>query len=317
MKKSTKIIFCVVLSVVLLVGLLLGGVYLWSKLYFYDFYSNSQRTFTIPGLNSGFIPQGFEYLADSETFLVSGYMKDTSQPSRVYVIPPEGDRTCVELLTADGEAYTGHCGGIAVQGEYVYLSSEGELSVFSLTDILSGGQAKQIGAVPTDDRVSFCTFVDGYLLIGTFYYPEYYETPEKYHVTTPSGDENPSLIWIYQADEQADFGIDPSPVAALSVREKVQGVAINDQGQVILSTSWGMASSTLWLYDIDERVGQIDGIPLYYLDSESLVASVKAPPMAEEMVYLDGKLYIMTESACTKYIFGNFIDARRVYAYEF
>ena len=55
-------------------------------------------------------------------------------------------------------------------------------------------------------------------------------------------------------------------------------------------------------------------LPLYALDSVSLEATYKIAPMSEELFMKDGKLYIMCESACSKYIFGNFIGGRWCYA---
>jgi hypothetical protein len=40
------------------------------------------------------------------------------------------------------------------------------------------------------------------------------------------------------------------------------------------------------------------------------------PPMSEEVVCRDGKVYVLFESACTKYIYGNLIRGTHVYAYE-
>lgn len=319
MKKSVKIPLCILAGLLALVLILVAGVFCWSKINYRQYYSNSIRSISIPGLGAGFVPQGFEYEQTEEVFLVSGYMKDSTKSSRIYVVSSKGKKLATtELLDADGQPYTGHCGGIAINGDYIYISSEDELSVFSLTDVLAGGTATQLGGVEIGERVSFCTYHDGYLLAGAFEYEGYYDTPDYHHVTTPAGDENTALIWIYQADENGTFGVDPQPVAALSVREWVQGIAITDEGQLILSTSWGLNSSGLWLYDMDtSRVGEVNGVPLYYLDSENLVQTVKAPPMTEEMVYLDGRVYIMTESACTKYLFGNFIDGRTVFAYKF
>lgn len=319
MKKIVKIPLCILAGLLALVLILVAGVFCWSKINYHQYYSNSIRSISIPGLNDGFVPQGFEYLSDSGQFLVSGYMKDISKSSRIYVVNDKGKKVATtELLQADGQAYTGHCGGIATNGEYLYISSEEELSVFSLADVLSGGTATQLGSIEIGERVSFCTYYDGYLLAGAFEYEGHYNTPDYHHLTTPAGDENTALVWIYKADENGVFGIDSQPVAALSVREWVQGLAITDEGRIVLSTSWGLNDSGLWLYDMDtSRVGEVNGVPLYYLDSANLVETVKAPPMTEEMVYLDGRVYVMTESACTKYIFGNLIDGRTVFAYQF
>jgi hypothetical protein len=37
--------------------------------------------------------------------------------------------------------------------------------------------------------------------------------------------------------------------------------------------------------------------------------------MAEEMVWLDGKVYILTESASMKYLFGKLMSGHHVYSY--
>ena len=92
-------------------------------------------------------------------------------------------------------------------------------------------------------------------------------------------------------------------------------------GKMMLSTSWGLSASYLYEYDLKRAsVGEIEingaKVPLKYLDSACLTESIKAPPMAEEIVYLDGKVIIMTESASKKYIFGNFTSGRRVRSFE-
>lgn len=321
MKKAGKIASRVLLGLVCLILLVMIGAFAWSKIYYHTFYSDAERSFSIPGLWSGFIPQGFEYDEKSESFLISGYMKDGVSASRIYVVPKDGEAHYAELKTEDGEDYTGHCGGVAVNGSFVYISATKKICVFDIDDVLSDGEAKQIGSISNGERMSFCTYVNGYLLSGSFYRAGNYETPDYHHVTTPAGDENPALIWIYKADESAEFGIDSTPIAALSVRGLVQGVEVTDDGKVILSTSYGLSSSALWLYEMDDRKGSVtvDGkeTPLYYLDRENLVESVTAPPMTEEILWLDGRVYIMTESACTKYIFGKLIDGSHVFGYRF
>lgn len=319
MKKVTKVLTRILLTLLCIALVIWIGAFCWSKVYYHDFYKDADRSIAIPGLGDGFVPQGLDRLEESNAFVISGYMKQNDQASRIYVIEEDGNRICTELLDEKGQAYTGHCGGVAINGDHVYISSEGELSVFATADILAGGQAKQQGSIPIGERVSFCSFQNGYLLTGAFYYAGHYDTPEHHHVTTPAGDENPALIWVFKADENGTFGIDPKPVAALSVREKVQGITVCEDGKVLLSTSWGMSSSELWLYEPDTRMGTVEGknVPLYYLDSANLVETVVAPPMSEEPLWLDGKVYVLTESACTKYIFGNLIDGRHLFAYSF
>ena len=45
-----------------------------------------------------------------------------------------------------------------------------------------------------------------------------------------------------------------------------------------------------------------------------MTATFDAAPMAEEIVFVNGKLLIMSESASMKYIFGNFTGGRWCYA---
>lgn len=322
MKKVFKMILRIFLAVICLALVASLCVFGWSKIHYRDFYKDSQRCFAIPGLSSGFVPQGFDYDEDGQFYLISGYMKDTTQSSRIYVVGEDGSKKCTELLDENGEPFTGHCGGVAINGDYLYLPSDkNSLVVYSLTEVLEKDQAKQVGTFETGERTSFCSFENGYLITGAFYRAGSYETPEYHHLTTPAGDENHAIISIYKADEEAVFGVDPNAVAALSVRDQVQGIVVTDDGKIVLSTSWGLNSSELYLYEMDDRVGsvQVNGaqVPLYYLDSANLLESVTVPPMSEEMVYKDGRVYVLTESACTKYLFGNFIDGRYVFAYQF
>lgn len=57
-------------------------------------------------------------------------------------------------------------------------------------------------------------------------------------------------------------------------------------------------------------------VPIYYLDKSNLVNTVTVPPMSEEIVYKDGKIYIMCESASNKYIFGKLTSGRKLLSWQ-
>ncbi len=285
-----------------------------------SFFGNADAVFRAPGLTTGFVPQGFHYLQDRDTYLFSGYMKDHSA-ARIYIRDAEGKLRFVELTNEDGSAYDEHAGGVTVSGDFVYLPGKMGVDVFRLSDILEGETAQMIGKIAGEYDTDCCTFYNGYLFVGDFYYPETYETPLAHRVTTPAGEENKAIIAVYKADPDAEFGVDPQPVAAISIREKVQGIGFTEDGEMVLSTSYGFASSYLWFYawdDLRQGVLELDGreVPLYYLDSANLTHSVEMPPMSEEVVCKDGKVYVLFESACTKYLYGNLIRGDKVYAYE-
>ncbi|MBR4076876.1 MAG: hypothetical protein IKK25_08470 [Lentisphaeria bacterium] len=299
----------------LLVVLNVGVTWIYS-----DFFGDADAAFRIPGLNTGFVPQGIHYLQEQDTWLVSGYMKDHSS-ARIYIRDADGNTRFVELMNGDGSAYDEHAGGVTVNGDYVYLPGTVGVDVFRLTDIMAGQTAKSIGKIAMEYDGDCCTFYNGYLFVGDFYYPEAYKTPEEHRVTTPAGDENKAVIAVYKADPAAEFGIDPRPVAAISIHDRVQGIGFTEDGQIVLSTSYGFNDSQLWFYDSDEaRQGRVElmgnDVPLYYLDSVNLTHCVAMPPMSEEVVCKDGKVYVLFESACTKYLYGNLIRGTHVYAYE-
>ncbi len=284
-----------------------------------DFFFNADGAFRIPGLHSGVVPQGFHYLADRDVYLMSGYMKDHSS-ARIYIREADGKTRFVQLQNADGSTYDEHAGGVTVNGDFVYLPGKMGVDVFRLSDILEGETAQMIGKIPGEYDTDCCTFYNGYLFVGDFYHPETYETPADHRVTTPAGDENKAIIAVYKASDTAEFGVEPQPVAAISIREKVQGIGFTEDGKIVLSTSYGFASSGLWFYEPDEaRQGSLtlmgSQVPLYYLDSANLTHNVQMPPMSEEVVCMNGKVYVLFESACTKYLYGNLIRGDQVYAY--
>lgn len=316
MKRAGKVL----LVLLIIAAVVLAGFHIGVTALYWDYFRNADAAFRVPGLRDGFVPQGFTYVEEGGYHLASGYMEDHSA-SRVYVRDGNGKVRYVQLKNIDGSDYTAHAGGIAVNGAFAYLPGEQGIDVFRLSDLLEKEQAKCIGIIPMEYEGDCCTFYNGYLLVGDFYRPEVYETPQNHHITTPAGDQNPAVIAVYRADASAEFGLDQQPIAAISVREQVQGIGITQEGEIVLSTSYGFASSYLWFYSWDEaRQGTLElqgrEVPLYYLDGANLTHSVEMPPMSEEVVCRDGKVYVLIESACTKYKFGNLIRGSQVFAYE-
>ena len=316
LKFVRNILACLlVLVLVVLLALRVGVTVMYR-----DFFFHSEAVFRIPGLDSGVVPQGFHYLPEQDAYLMSGYMKDHSA-ARIYIRQADGTTRFVKLQNADGTAYDQHAGGVTVNGDFVYLPGTMGVDVFRLSDILEGDTAKMIGKVDMEYDADCCSFYNGYLFVGDFYHPETYETPADHRITTPAGDENKAVIAVYKASETAQLGVEKQPVAAISIREKVQGIGFTDDGKIVLSTSYGFATSHLWFYQPEEtRQGSLtlmgSSVPLYYLDSDNLVHTVEMPPMSEEVVCMDGKVYVLFESACTKYKYGNLIRGTHVYAYE-
>jgi hypothetical protein len=329
--KIALIALCAILAFVLLVLLLAPVV---TTIIFHDFFKDAEKEFRIPGQADGMVSQGFTYLHEQKSYLQCGYMADGVSASRIYIIPEfEPEKTYyVELYTDDGTPYTGHTGGISVSGDFVFLANDGEgdanrvwvLSIYYLLASENGSRYTMTTYFHPETRAAYC-YVDGdYLWVGEFHRPVDYPTKES-HTFSVSGDvEHHALICAYPLDDTSATGIKAGvPALLLSVTGQVQGMVRTEDGGFILSTSYGLSKSHLIFYknilanqESADNALEIDGtnVPVWYLDANHLIRDLEAPPMSEEMVVRDGRVYYLTESACKKYIFGNFIRGRHVYS---
>ena len=316
------------LSVLLVLVLLILAFNVFLNIVFFDFFSGSRDMGELEGISDGFVHQGLDYV--DGTFLTAGYMKEKG-PSRIYRTKDGKSLGYTELLKENGDAYTRHAGGITHSGEYLYLAGSTGFDVFPLEDVLNGEPTTTcLGTVESFNDPAWCTAYGGYIFGGSFacsdddsYVPEANEV-----MTSPDGSVNNSIITIFKLDGNAKLGIDPAPVAVISSGDKVQGACFTEDGNLILSTSWGLTVSKFLFYNLKDATAEgtailgksedSDGVcvPVYYLDSRTLTYTLKSIPMAEEIVIVDGRMYIMNESASHKYLFGNLIGGRRFYAYE-
>ena len=328
MKKELilKIVICVVAAIVLTAIAILAAFSIGEKIMFNDFYSNAERFGKIPGLWSGYVPQGYCSVEGHNVRLGCGYMSN-GKASRIYVIPNDGSRAVfVEMKNADGSDNTGHTGGIAVCGDVVYVTSSAGCDIFSYADITDGdGKATKKGEFSTILDPAYCVIHDGKLYVGSFYREGNYETPEEQRLTTPTGDKNTAFLAVYTLDTASGLPTSETPDLIYSTTGLVQGAAFTDDGRIILSTSYGFAKSHLYVYDLSKAEVQEEtciekesetSVPLCFLDSACLSDTIEAPPMSEEIIYENGKVYVMTESACIKYFFGKITTGNYVYGYS-
>ncbi len=353
--KGVLIGIAIFLAVILVA---VGGFKLYDYIGAAEFYNNSEAVFKTPGVSdSNFVPQGMTYNEDIDTFFFTGYMGKPilgelgdDVASRVYVRKPDGNVTFTRLLNADGTPYTDHTGGVEFFGDYVYVTGEDShgLDVFSAEDILAGkSETKMLGTVKTYNSPAHCYVYEfegqKYIMAGSYHKDEtVYLTPDHERITTPAGDKNTSVMTVFKLDESAEFGVQPDPVAIISAREMIQGICITPDGQMVISSSWGLATSNLFFYDLSKaqceenyryngeiKYGDLESgevvdvenfdftIPCYYVDSSCLVDTVVAPPMSEELVCLDGKIIVFCESACNKYLFGKLTTGFSTYGYKY
>ena len=332
MRKGLRIMFIVVASLVALVAVVLLAFRLVMRIPVSSYYRASEKAFVIPGLDEDFVPQGFHYDQENGYFLVSGYSGKSGMPSTIYVLNAENGNIVGKALLhkEDGGVFTGHSGGIARNGAYIYIAGGSGrcLYVFSYSDILAagmGGQVNRLGkfSLKYSDEdyqgTSFVSVSGDRLIVGEYRTETDYSYPDSHKVTTAAGDMHGGLAMEFMLDPNGPYGISANPTRVFTIRDYVQGIWM-ETGKIYLSTSHGLTHSLIYVYDenraVEEGTIQIIGrtLPLYSLDSASLEATYKIAPMSEELFMKDGKLYIMCESACSKYIFGNFIGGRWCYA---
>lgn len=334
--KKVFAIFGIILGAIIVFLLLaLLCIHLFTPVVFNGFFSNADVEYPIPGLSDGLVTQGYAYVKESDAYLQCGYMADHVSASRIYVTYGENVESSkyVELYASDNTPYTGHPGGITQYGNFVWISNDGAgddncVWVISLADILAaenGGKITLTTKFHPETRSAYC-YADGkYLWVGEFRDDDKYPTVAS-HEFQVSGGTNYALVCAYPLDPSTEYGIEISgdaiiPELALSVTDMVQGFTHTGDGRFILSTSYGLKKSHLLIYNIttnqpDESIS-ISGVdvPVYFLDADNLSRDVEMPPMSEEIFWKDGRVYVLFESACQKYIFGNFTRGRHIYSF--
>ena len=345
-KTKGQVFGIMIVTLIILALLIVAGFNIRQFVLYKDFYRNSEKAMPIPGLWDGVVPQGFEY--DGETFYMSGYMKDGGS-SRIYAFDEKGEKVrYANLIKDNGRADDTHAGGFAIWDDFAYLATDGIVKIYDKADLTAaleqnGGTLAPIHKMKTPVEPAFAYVSEnGYLFIGEFYEPDDYETDKSHHVKTDCGDEHQAFIAVYKLSKDAEFGVESNvPYALYSIPNNVQGMCITEDGNIALITSLGLTDSQAYIYIdpangkyspikpytvVDEVVtgrtyrftldNKIYDIPVYCLDSYKLHTTWTMPPMAEEPVYKDGKIYVMYESASMKYLFGKISGGNNVYVFS-
>ena len=305
MKKFLKIL-SIFFAVIIGAAVLFWGGLNVAKFFIYsEYYDINSNVCINPGLNDGFVCQGITASEEHGLILVSGYMKDHS-PSRIYVTN-ENNEDYFVTVNENGKAYDGHAGGIAYHGGFVYLAGEDAVRVIEMDDILNAGNGAVVNTletVPVNNQASFAFADDNYLYVGEFHDGDSYVTEHPFE--TPGG-KNHAIVSRYTYDNITE------PDLIYSIPNKVQGFCITADGEMVLSTSFGLNDSYFYVYDADDAVNSglvLDGAPVYFLGQ--CKNEIKAPAMSEGLAIFNDEVITLFESACDKYIFGKFFFANHI-----
>jgi hypothetical protein len=251
-------------------------------------------------------------------------MSDKSA-SRIYTVSDK--ETYVTLQKEDGTPDTNHAGGLAVYGDYLYLTDGEYISVYLLADVLNaptGAAVTPVYRFSTGLPGAFVHVAGDRMYVGEFYRKENYPTEETHYMTTDAGDAHHAVMAVYALSEDAEYGFASDfPGYVYSITGLAQGVCLTDSGRLCVSTSYSVASSHIYIYE-DPAQYEADGVfdingtavPLYYLDSNHLKETVTLFPMSEELTLYNGRIYVMCESACNKYIFGKLTGNDTLYSFQ-
>ncbi len=315
LKRIGRALLLVLCAVVLLFALAWGGLFAARAVVYREYLSQKEVESRIPALAEGFVPQGLA-VGEDGLFLHSGYHAKSGALQLFYC---KGDAVKELIPTLDGVPMKGHGGGISIAGEFVYLADGGCVSVLSLAAMQKAADGAEVAVqkqIEVDTSASFC-FSDGKsLYVGEYYRPGNYELDLTHAYTTPSGEQNRALVQRYALSESGEW-LDSTPLCALSIPAEVQGIAVAEDGGVMLSCSWGLASSRLQIHEAPKDSGTTvtlsdNTMPLYYLDSTTHTKTITLPAFSEGLDIANGRVYVTFESACNKYIVGKLFFADKV-----
>ena len=330
--KAKKVIVTILVVLAALIAIVLIGARIYFRAPVSSYYKASEKAFVIPGLMDNMTPQGLDYVSSVDTYLICGYQKDGS-PSRIYRVDGASgkDEGYVIMGDENGNGIKPHAGGLASHGEYLFVAGDEDacINIYKLNDVLSaksGEVVKKVGGFSTKfggDKinVAWICFADDRMIVGEFYRVPNYLTPDSHIFKGSAGEDNHAIALSYKLSnaEGSNCGVETQPFEAYSLPGLVQGMTVRN-GEMWISQSYGTAKSTICSYNVagSNSVGTIKTdngeIPVYAFDKNTMTATFDAAPMAEEIVFVNGKLLIMSESASMKYIFGNFTGGRWCYA---
>ncbi|MBR3929684.1 MAG: hypothetical protein IKJ65_11860 [Clostridia bacterium] len=288
----------------------------------YDaFYDSGEMSFLIPGLKEHFVPQGVSYLPEKNWFIFSGY-SGMEYNSPILAVDAESGLLVKEVMLEyqDGSPYIGHAGGVAVTEKNIFIANSGYLWRISLEKFLSLPESSECAfeeIIPIPSRASYCSYADGILWVGEFQYSGY-PTDESHYMQTEDGEHKAWMIG-YELDETQDCELkESSRVGALAVPDyiltttnRIQGMTVKD-GNIYLSQSYGRKNASAMLKyasPLNEEpsdYAEVQGmqVPVWSLTSSKLEEMLTMPPASENLVTVDGAVYVLFETAASIYMVG-------------
>lgn len=283
------------------------------------FLKMAEKKFVIPGLCESFVPQGITFCESLDSFMLSGY-SDDGGAAHILTVDYTSGRINGEhkILKGDGSEFTGHSGGIAAYGRYVYIA-DGYFLYYIPVEKFSGGSDEVAieGEIRLPCAASYISTYGGYMWAGNFYHKSFaknydvsvYDKYNKLYRTVIAG---------YRFDDSYEGAIRTDtdgientavPFVAMCAPSEVQGLAFLSSGDVHLSSSYGrtvMSMQRLYEFPLKRKCDAViklggKDVPVWFLNDDSMKRAVTTFPMSEGAVHRNGRVYIVFESAAKKY----------------
>ncbi len=312
-----------VIIVLLVSAAMILGAVMGAKAKLRGYFAAAAEEFPIPDITRGFIPQGIAYDASSGCFLLTGYTLNVSS-SPIYVVnPADGSYKKILMQDEKGGRFKGHAGGLSVYGDSLYIAGSTDYCMYSfpLDEVLGAEDGALLAArgkssLRVEDdfiRVSFTSVDDDFLYAGEFHSGPLFYTHRSHKVDCGGRSQKAYLFGFSIGEDGATV-----PECVFSIPDKVQGACFAD-GVLYLAQARGFLTGRILSYRLDSAkqngVRTVLGkeVPLYIVGGAD-TAVTEVPPMPEEIVAVDGRMYIVSESASNLYRFGRSLELERVYS---
>lgn len=278
------------------------------------------NSFTIPGLENTYIgtdcqsmvPQGI--CTSGKYFFTTGYDSNYACPSVIYAISNDDKHTLLNVIALPMKI---HAGGIACDGESIWVCGDDEISansrfgvVYKISvEIIEELVCAQSGFAMLDENMltkyrisnsaSFCTYYRDRLWVGTFTNHAADETTYgcimSYDTAVVDNADNENILKF------ESFVLLPNRSQGVCFFEK------NDETYMLLSRSFArnrQIAKGAFISEIRLYKPTFDAnIPSKMTKKGNAVSSFATPPMIEEVCFDDAneKLYAIFESGASKY----------------
>jgi len=217
-----------------------------------------------------------------EYILMTSYAESDTVPGTLMIFDRESGKYLVSLAMK----VKSHLGGVTYDGENIWICHS-EQKTLERIDYSYVQRIVESGA-------NYCVDVSG---ISAEYRIENSPSCIAYygdriwvatHTTVFDG-----TMMSYLYDESMDTLI---PLADYQIPKEVQGVAFDEKGTIYFSTSYGRKNSSY--------IKAYDSLLMMERNLKQPALEVEMPPCSEEVVFMDGVLVVLFESASEKYFEG-------------